>query len=110
MLCVRPGVFDVRASPLRCSREFISDDFPTFERPRKAISGRRSAGQSCFLKALFTNSAEVIFTAEPRDRRTLLNICRDLGRSRVRTPYMRRCDVLGVSNIIQSEFEDLVDG
>ena len=39
MLCVRPGVFEVRARPLRCRSELMSEDFPTFERPRNAISG-----------------------------------------------------------------------
>lgn len=36
-------------------------DFPTFERPRKAISGKPSVVQCDLLKALLTNSADVIF-------------------------------------------------
>jgi hypothetical protein len=59
---VRPGVFEVRARALRISNEFISEDFPTFERPRKAISGRLSIVQSFFVNALFMNYAELIFT------------------------------------------------
>jgi len=35
-------------------------DFPTFERPTNAISGRPSTGKSRGQTALMTNSAEVI--------------------------------------------------
>jgi hypothetical protein len=59
--CVRPGVDEVRAKPLTPSREFIKLDFPTLERPMKAISGFASDGQSLSWKALFRNSALVIF-------------------------------------------------
>ena len=62
MLGVRPGVLEVRASPFRISKEFINEDLPTFERPRNATSGRPSLTQWAGAKALFTNSAEVIFT------------------------------------------------
>jgi hypothetical protein len=41
---VFPGVLLVWASALRPIRALISDDLPTFERPRKAISG--SAGST----------------------------------------------------------------
>lgn len=61
MLCVLPGVFDVRAKPFRCSKELMSEDFPTFERPRNAISGKPSVVQCSSEKALLMNSAEVIF-------------------------------------------------
>ena len=61
MLCVLPGVLDVRAKPLRCSKELISEDFPTFERPKKAISGNPSVVQCSSAKALLINSVEVIF-------------------------------------------------
>src|SRR5215471_1153851 len=43
MLRVRPGVELVRAS-FDPTRELITLDFPTFERPRKATSGREGAG------------------------------------------------------------------
>ena len=43
---MRPGVFDVRASPLRPTSALISDDLPTFERPAKAISGGPSGGRN----------------------------------------------------------------
>ena len=61
MLCVRPGVLDVRARPLRWSKELISEDFPTFERPRNAISGRPSSVQCRLSYALLTKSADKIF-------------------------------------------------
>src|ERR1043165_5309114 len=37
---VLPGVAETLASPLIPTSAFRSDDFPTLERPRKAISGR----------------------------------------------------------------------
>src|SRR5687767_5206134 len=61
MLCVRPGVFEVRAKAFLCRSELRSDDFPTFERPRNDISGLSSFGQCARSNALFTNSADVIF-------------------------------------------------
>lgn len=45
MHCVRPGVFDVLAKPRRPSKELISDDLPTLDLPRNAISGRTSSIQ-----------------------------------------------------------------
>src|SRR6266851_1292586 len=44
MLRVRPGVLLVRASFAPTS-ELITLDFPTFERPRNAISGTPGAGK-----------------------------------------------------------------
>src|SRR5690606_6557460 len=44
--CVRPGVFDVRARPLWPVSALMSDDFPTLERPAKAISGGPSGGRN----------------------------------------------------------------
>ena len=61
MLCVRPGVLDVLANPFRCSSELISDDFPTLDLPRNAISGKSPTGQCRRSKALFTNSADLTF-------------------------------------------------
>src|SRR5207249_6721849 len=57
---VRPGVPDVRARPRTLNKELIRLDLPTFDRPRKAISGLFSRGQSASLKPLFTNSALLI--------------------------------------------------
>src|SRR6185295_9831099 len=54
---VRPGVEEVRARPCTLSRELMRLDLPTFERPRKAISGFESRGQSSSLNALLRNSA-----------------------------------------------------
>jgi hypothetical protein len=39
----------------------MSDDLPTFDLPRKAISGRTSVTQPRLSKALVTKSADVIF-------------------------------------------------
>jgi hypothetical protein len=44
-------------------------DFPTFERPRKATSGRLSRGQSVSLNALLTNFALVIRIQDPASSR-----------------------------------------
>lgn len=61
MLCVRPGVLDVRASERLPSKELSNEDLPTFERPRNAISANPSVVQWLLLNALLTNSAESIF-------------------------------------------------
>src|SRR5258705_8692301 len=58
---VLPGVEDVRARPCTANKELIRLDLPTFDRPRNAISGLASNGQSSSLKALLTNSALVTF-------------------------------------------------
>src|SRR6202008_4159411 len=58
---VLPGVEEVRARPRTPSKELIRLDLPKFERPRKAISGFRSRGQSASLNALFRNSADMTF-------------------------------------------------
>jgi len=58
---VLPGVEEVRARPRTASKELITLDFPTLDRPRKAISGLKSAGQSASVKALLMNSALVTF-------------------------------------------------
>src|ERR1700752_1592026 len=62
--CVRPGVEEVRARPRTESRELIRLDLPTFERPRKPISGLESRGQSASWKALLRNSALVTFISQ----------------------------------------------
>src|SRR5678815_5044073 len=59
---VRPGVDEVRARPRTWSRELMRLDLRTLERPRKAISGFESRGQSSSLNALLRNSA----LSEPR--------------------------------------------
>src|SRR4051812_4033618 len=41
-------------------------DLPTFERPRKEISGIPSRGQSCSAKALLRNSVVIIFIGPGR--------------------------------------------
>ena len=57
--CVLPGVDEVRANPRTMSRELIRLDLPTFDLPKKAISGFESEGQSLSLKALLRKSALV---------------------------------------------------
>ena len=44
--CVRPGVFEVRASPFFETSALISELLPTLERPAKAISGGPSGGRN----------------------------------------------------------------
>ncbi len=58
---VFPGAELVFTSPFLLTREFISEDLPTLERPAKAISGSSLSGHPDFLNALFMKSAEVIF-------------------------------------------------
>ena len=43
--CVRPGVCEVRASPVRLVSALMSEDLPTLERPAKAISGAPTGGR-----------------------------------------------------------------
>src|SRR2546428_11954629 len=73
--CVRPGVDDVRARPRTPSRELMKLDFPTFERPRKAISGLPSRGQSVGLNALLTNVALVIRIQNQTPAGQRLSVC-----------------------------------
>ena len=56
---VRPGVFDVRASPRRAASRFSSVDLPTFERPAMAISGGPSAGRPARSRASAKKAASV---------------------------------------------------
>ena len=53
---MRPGVFETRASVLRLVRALRSEDFPTLERPAKAISGGPSGGRSSGLAFANINS------------------------------------------------------
>jgi hypothetical protein len=67
---VLPGVWLTLARLLRFNKELISEDLPTFDRPTKAISGRRSWGNCSGLSQLLTNSAEMIFIADPGSSRS----------------------------------------
>ena len=60
MARVRPGVELVRAS-LVPTRELITLDLPTFDRPRKAISGRLGAGK-CLTSLAASKNLERIRT------------------------------------------------
>ena len=59
MLRVRPGVELVCAN-FDPSSELITLDFPTFERPRKATSGRPGAGKRAALLAAAKNLARTL--------------------------------------------------
>src|SRR5271165_1203600 len=59
MLRVRPGVELVRAS-LAPTRELITLDLPTFERPRKATSGRLGVGKWAASVAAARNRARTL--------------------------------------------------
>ena len=48
---VRPGVCEMRASALRPVSALRSEDFPTLERPAKAISGGAIGGKPSILSA-----------------------------------------------------------
>src|SRR5262245_42995402 len=62
---VFPGVRLTLASPLRCKRELMREDFPTFDRPMKATSGR-SLFRNCSGPAqLLINSAVRILMLYP---------------------------------------------
>jgi hypothetical protein len=54
--CVRPGVFEVRASALRFASALSSDDLPTFERPANATSGTTGFGRCSSLGADLRNA------------------------------------------------------
>ncbi len=54
---VRPGVRDVLTRRLRLTKILINDDFPTLDRPEKAISGNASGGYWDGLVALVMNLA-----------------------------------------------------
>ena len=43
--CVRPGVREARARPVRPVNALTSEDLPTFERPAKATSGAPIGGR-----------------------------------------------------------------
>ena len=55
---VRPGVRDVFTRRLRLINVLIKEDFPTLDRPAKAISGRFPGGYCDGWVALVTNLAE----------------------------------------------------
>jgi hypothetical protein len=59
-----PGVDEVLASFLYPASIFISDDFPTFERPVKPYSGKSGGGHWSALAELFMNSALLIIIRE----------------------------------------------
>src|ERR1041385_5910546 len=63
MVCVRPGVLLVNASPFCPVRALIRLDFPTLLLPKNAISGSPLSGKPSGLPALVTNS---VFKSGPK--------------------------------------------
>src|SRR4030043_2370078 len=59
---VRPGLELVLARFFCFTRALIKEDFPTFDFPAMATSGKSPVGYSEGLVALLIKSAEVIFT------------------------------------------------
>lgn len=124
ILCVRPGVFEVLASDLRCSREFSNDDLPTLDRPRKAISGKPSVVHCDRSKALLTNSAETTFICSTGELFSMIQLrlyrCssssnnlfddrRDLRTSGIRAPYLRRFHCRHFSAGFKRRSQHLID-
>ena len=62
MCVVLPGAEPTRAKFFRPSSRLMTEDFPTFDRPAKAIWGRASRGQSAILAAERMNSAFCVFS------------------------------------------------
>jgi hypothetical protein len=60
MSWVRPGVRLVFTSRFRFRIVLIKEDFPTLDRPAKAISGNIAGGYCEGLAALVTNSADLM--------------------------------------------------
>src|SRR3954470_19371778 len=82
MLRVRPGVELVRASLVPTS-ELITLDFPTLERPRKAISGIDGAGKCEASVAAARNRDRTLILKFPTAAATLARQARHAGRSAV---------------------------
>src|SRR5215831_18522112 len=70
MLRVRPGVELVRASLVPTS-ELITLDLPTFDRPRKAISGTEGTGKCATSVAAARNRERTLISKFPTRRREL---------------------------------------
>ena len=64
--CVRPGVFDARASALRPVSALIRLDLPTFERPAKQTSSRSAGGSPSIATTPFTKSQGPANSMRPR--------------------------------------------
>ena len=72
MSCVCPGFEDTFARSFLPVIMLISEDFPTFDRPMKANSGKSEEGQDSKSGALVLKIAELIFISlqQGRWRRT----------------------------------------
>jgi hypothetical protein len=60
MVCVLPGLPEIFASPFLLTSIFNSDDFPTFDLPMKAYSGREGGGHWLIFALLVTKEADLI--------------------------------------------------
>ena len=64
--CVRPGVFEARASALRPVSALIRLDLPTFERPAKQTSSRSAGGSPSIATTPLTKSQGPAKSSRPR--------------------------------------------
>src|SRR4051812_17695266 len=60
MLCVRPGVFDAKASRFCCVSVLMQVDLPALDRPTKAISGWSCGGRNSSFGAVVRKRAVCI--------------------------------------------------
>src|ERR1700676_587540 len=77
---VRPGVFDVRASPLRLVSALIRLDLPTLERPANAISSPSIAGSDSIDDAADMKHHSAANSLRPVSISSALNGCMVVGR------------------------------
>lgn len=84
MLRVRPGVELVRANFVP-TRELITLDFPTLERPRNATSGIEGAGKCATSVAAARNRDKTLMPQFAMERGTLASAL-DLGRKLCNLP------------------------
>src|ERR1700682_2572266 len=101
MLRVRPGVLLVRAS-FAPTNELITLDFPTFDRPRNAISGTPGAGKCVKSLADSINRARIriqtvssVWVANGKRRRRISSLA-SCGKTGASYPVLRiQCFVSG---------------
>jgi len=103
MLRVRPGVELVRAS-LEPTRELMTLDLPTLERPRKAISGKLGTGNCAASVAAAKNRRESSWSSLQRGkgfwqavRRVDLHLTRTIYRRGDPSPRRRKRGGFGMT-------------
>src|SRR5262249_54078304 len=77
--CVRPGVCEVRASPLRPVSALIRLDLPTLERPAKAISMPHIGGSAASDPAAAVNCQSPANSLRPRSISSGVKANRETG-------------------------------